>query len=187
MRQRLRESLPRAVDFTLWLLLITLCVTPLGIYLRALQHGTASKNSGLLEVVLGLLGIFLLVRQLRLAVLYSLAGRTIVEISPAVVGKALDVRIAQGRGNRRMEATLYCRERRGRRNVVELLKAPLTASVVGRIEGTLLLPKHLPASEPAKVDWQLEVQIHFARGFVLDEDFPLKVTKEGPSTDRSSG
>ena len=175
MKQRVSESLPRPVEFLLWSALISLFLTPLGFYLRALHHGTASKNSGLLEVVFGILGVFLLVRLVRQGALYALAGRTIVEISPATLGQPLDYRIAQGRGQHRpMTATLYCRQRRGRRNIVELLKAPLAEAVDGRIEGTVTLPDGLQG------DWQIEVQISFARGFVLDEDYPFTPTKEAP-------
>lgn len=177
---RLPERPRRWVDLTLRLLVIGLCLAPLPLFLHRLRTNTLPSNAGLLEVVFGLLGFFILWRTLRRLLLWRQAGASIVQVSDAVVGAPLEYDLVLGREG---TATLYCRQRKFRREVIVRVQAPLARAVFDnglnrwRIRGRLTIPDAPPSRNDAvpSVEWQIDVRLTFGNGAVLEEDHPLTV------------
>lgn len=178
---RHRETPPRWLEFTLWFVFITLCLAPLPWFIRRLLTHTLPSNAGLFEVVFGLLGLFLLWRVGRRGVLWLRAGPSVVETSDARIGEALNYRLRLGCNG---SATLFCRERRFRRETVVRASFPLAPAVQDpasqrwTLEGALTLPEDLPGSKPRdlpSIDWEIDVKMTFPGGAVLEETHPLRV------------
>jgi hypothetical protein len=176
--KKLPESLPRWLDFVLWAILISACLAPLPQFIHRLQTNTLPANAGLLEVVFGLVGLFLLWRVGRRFVLCRMAGLYLVEATqPARVGHPMDYRISIGRPG---TATLFCRQRKYRRATVTLATTPLAAAVEDKgrwtIAGTVIVPLAPASTSTApRIEWEIDVKLSFANGAVLAETHPLRV------------
>lgn len=170
----LPEDPPRWLDFSLWLGLIAACLVPLGYFVGQVRSGTVSKNAGLLEVVFGLLGLFALVRLVRVTVLQILAGSIRVEVAaePARCRHPLDLLIAS---RRPFAAELVCLQARGRSGIlVRCGSVPLGSGELQTVD-IPALPAAVDPRELWRVIWRIEIRIRFARGFVLELWYPLEV------------
>ncbi|HZE96652.1 MAG TPA: hypothetical protein VE981_06485 [Planctomycetota bacterium] len=181
----LRVSPPRWLEFVRSSVVIAACLVPLGYFVVALCNNAVGKNSGLLESIAGLLGLFLLVRRVRITALWILAGRTVVEVSrePAAAGQPLDYVIEQ---RRTVDAALVCSQDQGRHSTqVTLVSVPLEAGGLRSVT----LPDLIPAGglgNSKRLEWHIDVRVRFGRGLVLEEEYPLRVdstAKAAPSTD----
>lgn len=182
---RIPVSPPRWLDLTRWLLLSALCLAPQPLFIRRLLTNTLPSNAGLLEVVFGLLGLFLLYWTVRRALHAWKAGPGIVELSNAAprIGDAIDYRVVAGNANTQLEATLICTSARFRRRTDLLVSLPLAAPVAesGRwkSEGTLTLPSSaVPTSASGdipRIEWRIDVALKFPAGYLLKESHVFRV------------
>jgi hypothetical protein len=121
-------------------------------------------------------------------VLQILAAPLEVEVSrnPALVGRPLDY-LLQSKGP--METKLLGYQTKGRNHVVTLVEQPLGCGGMRTLTFPTLPPGTV-STDKRPVRWKIEVRVRFGRGFVLEEDYEIRVETgptAGPSTDRTSG
>lgn len=168
----LSESPNPVLEFFLWALFISGCLWWFGTFIRALITHSVGKNSGLLESLAGLLGIFLLFHVVRKAVLRLRAGPTRVEISqePLQAGQRLDYVIEQ---TRPADATLICQQSVGRHSVETLIEVPL---VVGGLKSVVIpdFPPERPRQNNRTPVWGIQVTIRFGPRLELVQWHPIE-------------